>query len=299
MVGGVWRARLATRSMAEAADALVIHDCDFIDEADLIEASKSLAEISKSLSIFVIGSTGVGKSSLVALLLDPERELPAVEKLVVKPGMLPVTTKTEAYRALVDDVSIVIYDTKGMFDVSGGDYENETIERVEEVCNNDCTTSNGVLLICIEMYQRIDVSTMERMLTLLHRKCGRKIWEVTVIALTKADQYPESEWLWSKKWYQSSQKILREKFEEALCDARQYLRSLFTSATVGLSEEEFDKLEIPILPTSQLTIDAMSRMEKVGYVSWFDMLQTQCRTRVHGAAPVKIHLKRLSIKHTK
>ena len=276
--------------MAEAADVLVNNDWDFIDEADM-EAARSFVEISKSLSIIVIGKPGIGKSSLVRSLLD--HDLPAEKKPIVKSGMLPVTTKTEVYTIPLGDVSVMVYDTKGMFDV-----DDETIRKVEEVCNNDCT-GNGVLLICFEMHTRIDMPAVQRMLALLHQKYGRKIWEVTVIALTKADQYPKREWL--QKWYQklSPEKYLKAKFGEALeCD-RQVIQSLFTSAKVGMSREEFDKLKIPILPTSHLTTEAMVKMEKVGYESWFDTLLETCCTRERGAAFVKINSKRLSTKCTK
>ena len=265
-------------------------DWHYIDEAEQREAESA----EKSLGIIMFGKPGAGKSTLVVSLLGSG----AAKMPLIGSGMQPVTTATESYIVAVSDVrGVKIYDTRGIFDVSGGHHENETIRKVGEVCNNDCT--GGVLLICIEMHERIDRSTMERILALLHRTYLKRIWKVTVIALTKADRYPESEWLRSKKWYQSKQKVLKEKFEGALREARQYLRSLFTSDTVGMSEEEFDELAIPILPTSQLTTDAMSKMEKVGYESWFDTLLETCCTRKQGAAFVKIHSKRLSTKRTK
>ena len=260
-------------------------------EEDQRAAVLRLFESSKSLSILTVGKSGAGKSSLVGDLLGIDSN----QKPPSRAGMEPVTTAIEHYEILVGDVAVKIYDTPGLFDVSGRSNESETLRTVGEFCNNDV---DGVLLICIEMHQRVDKSTMET-LALIHRRCGKEIWRFAVIALTKADRYPASVWLKSKRWWQREEPILEEKFKEDLAAAQDYLKSLFTSTDVtsecciGLTQEEFDDLAIPILPTSKLCYKTMSAMEMVGQKSWFDKLLVECCKREGGMALMKIHSKRL------
>ena len=60
--------------------------------------------------------------------------------------------------------------------------------------------ASGVLIVYIPMHDRLVESAVETIAT-LHRKFGKEIWRYSVIALTKADQYPREDWLTgSKKW---------------------------------------------------------------------------------------------------
>ena len=262
-------------------------------EHEALDKVLRLFQSSKSLFIFTVGKTGAGKSSLVGDILGPDAE----KKPSPKRGMQPATMGAESFEIPVGDVSVKIYDTRGMFDGCGGNHESETLRQISQICRNDV---HGVLLVCIEMHQRLDKSTLET-LALIHKRFGKEIWRCAVIALTKADRYPTTEWLESKKWWQREEPILKKKFEEDLSAAKKYLKSLLTGSRdvasecyIGLTEEEFEQLEIPILPASQLSSDPMSRMEVVGHESWFDTLLVACCRREGGIGLVKIHSKRLS-----
>ena len=265
------------------------------EEANQLKTVDRLVESSKKLHIFTVGKTGAGKSSLVKDLVGPS----AQRKPVPKSGLRPVTLEAEAYDIFVGDVSVLVYDTRGLCDVSGEQHASETLDKIGEICNNDV---HGLLLVCIDMHQRMDESTLKT-LALIHRKFGKEIWRYAVIALTKADTYPTNEWLGEKSWWVRKRPILEEKFEAELHDAEVYLRSLFISTdadagsenSIGLTREDFDELAIPFVPTSKLTNnEAMKRMEIVGHESWFDTLLVECVKRERGIALVKIHSQRLS-----
>ena len=79
---------------------------------------------------------------------------------------------------------------------------------------HDATVS-GVLIVCIPMHERLDEAALET-LAILHDKIGKDIWRYTVIALTKADEYPQAQWLESKKWFNKSAPIIKSEFEKYL-----------------------------------------------------------------------------------
>ena len=158
------------------------------------------------------------------------------------------------------------------------------------MCTND---ANSVLIVCIPMHNRFDESTL---MTLQYKFGKQHIWQYTVIALTKADQYP-SVWKDSIKWWERSAPILEKKFNEALSECREYLKEMFTQAKnersrPWMTEEEFD--DIPIIPTSKLTRDALFKMEDVRHQFWFEELLIKCCERVPGTAMINIHSERLA-----
>ena len=254
----------------------------------------AIGDSKKSFTIVAVGKPGCGKSTLIGDILGPH----AKKKPTVGSGKDPVTTETAVYKILVDDVSVDVCDTRGLFDTVGGDHEKETIGIVKEICTND---RNGVLLICMEMHGRSDVSTAET-LALLHKNCGPEIWRFVVIALTKANQYPEENWLVSKGRWEASGTVLKREFESCLAENRQHIQRLFTDTThikescrIGMSIEEFEALRIPILPVARLhPKDATKRMETVGYGTWFTFLILQCTMREKEVGLVTIHKDRLS-----
>ena len=258
-------------------------------EEELLRTAQYVEEFSKSLSIIAIGKTGTGKSTLVSDLLNPD----AADKPVVKEGMEPGTNKTEGYTIQVGDVSVKVYDTRGLSDVTQkrdgtGHHDDETVAEVGKIINNDL---NGVVLVCIQMHERLDESTVET-LARLHEMYGKKIWHHVVIALTKADRYLEDEWLESKKWHQTRRSILSTKFDESLCNAKESVRKCF-KIHLEMKDKEYDDLGIPVLPTSKLNPKCMSKMEMVRHQEWFNMLLLECCKKESAAALVKIHAKRL------
>ena len=127
------------------------------------------------------------------------------------------------------------------------------------------------------MHQRVNESTLE-ILVQLDKKFGLDIWKHVVIASTKADRYEENKWLESKRFGKSSNTFLAEKFAEVIKEQKESLKEFFTalsdqvspSCYLGMTEEEFDQLMIPIVPSSQLNELEMNRMKQVGYGYWFD-----------------------------
>ena len=132
-----------------------------------------------------------------------------------------------------------------------------------EVCSNDVS---GVLLVCISMHDRLDESAIETIAT-LHNKFEKDIWKKTVIALTKADQYPRDEWLKSKKWFNKAEPILKSEFERYLQKCTNIVQKFIVSPhfsynevtmsriDIGMSEaSEYVELEIPTLPTVHLSV---------------------------------------------
>ena len=264
-----------------------------IASEELVPRLEEMEKLGKSLSIFTVGKSGVGKSSLIRDLLGPN----AKESPVVEDGMRPRTmTENEYVIPVGDGVSVNVYDTRGMFDGLDEHHEEKTTSLVGKVCHNDL---NGVLLVCIEMHNRLDEGNIKT-IALLHQKFGMDIWRFAVIVLTKADKYPEDEWLRSKKFYQRADPILKREFENRLQECKAYLEEIFTSTKagsqcyIGISQQEYDALKIPILPTSTLNPKANKKMEAVGHESWFDMLLLECCKQEQGAALVRIHSKRLA-----
>ena len=270
-----------------------IHSTLFLN-LDVEQQLQRIKECGDSLQIFTVGKVGGGKSSLTSCLVGDF----AVEKqFTTAPEWRPGTTKVEKYEIQIKNSKntfVYVYDTQGLFgDSSQPAIMDETAELIEKMCSNDV---NGVLIVCLPMYERFDKSTKDT-LTMLHRKFGdQNIWKHAVIVLTKADLFPD-EWLESKKWWQRSAPILKRKFEETHSDCRKFLKEMFTKTIDGINppwmtEEEFD--DIPILPTSKLTEAALSKMEDVGHQFWFENLLIKCCEREQGTVLINIHSKRLA-----
>lgn len=266
-------------------------------EKDIVELSEKISSISKSLDIFFIGKAGSGKSTLCGDILGPD----AKHKPTGAMSPRPVTEDTESYQyPLKDDLLVTVYDTRGMLDGHAGGHEEKTIAQLIEVCNNDMM--NGVVVVCIPMpyHGRIGAADLAP-LSLLHKKVGKRVWDRTVIALTRADRYPKDDWLESKNILELEKTRLRRKFEDFLCETRDRLRECFTaneakadpSCHIGMTEQEYDELKISILPTSTLKNVHLQAMKLVGHATWFDKLLKELCMKEKGATIIRIHWKRL------
>ena len=245
------------------------------------EIEERLVESSKRLHIFIVGKAGAGKTLLTVNLLGP-----SVQRLKTapRPGWRAVSSE-DVYEISVGDVSVLIHDMPGYVVWSGVHFAlNKILDKIGQIISND---AHYVLLVCIDMHQRVDESIVETF-ALIHRRFGKEIWRYAVIALTKADLYPKKEWLEQKRWWERERPILEKKFAVEFDDVKRYWRSFFTSTgayagseyRIGLTEKEFDDLAIPFIPTSILTSkDAMKRMVIVGHESWFDNLLVECAVR--------------------
>lgn len=125
------------------------------------------------LSIFVIGGTGVGKSSLINSLLG--------QKIAeVKHG--PEPTKHEIitkYTVTIADVNVTIYDTRGLADP---DVKDTTLVReYKQTCKNV-----DVVFICHDITTRMDKSSVCT-LKVLAEAFKERFWEKCILVLTKGN----------------------------------------------------------------------------------------------------------------
>ena len=246
----------------------------------------------KSFMIFTFGKTGSGKSSLGKAIVGVQEEAAPKDQDGWAPneakatrsapkdlyGWAPNEAKATRFRAIVDSVDVVVTDTPGLCDGLQSTNDEETVELMGDVLSNDCS---GVIIICLEMHQRMDESTIKPLID-LHQKFGSGIWSHVIIALTKADRYEEDKWLKEKPSEKPKAEYLKCRFAKQVEDCKAYLKAIFTEdrfksmCRIGMTQSEYEKLQIPIVPTSQLKKWTIKMMNKVGCKHWFDELLMHC-----------------------
>ena len=246
----------------------------------------------KNITIFLFGKAGSGKSSLGKSIVGIDAEDAPREVS----GWAPSKTEDAYFRMTVGNVDVTIVDTRGLCDGLEDAKDYETVQQMGDVLTND---RSGVILVCLEMHQRIDESTLKP-LVFLHRQFGREIWPHVIIALTKADRYEEDKWLENCPKGKSRPAYLVHRFHEEVEICKRHLQTIFTSDEmkpryrIRMTECEFEELQIPVVPTSQLRETEMSKMAKVGHDYWFNELLLHCCARDNGAGIIQIHPKRLT-----
>lgn len=221
--------------------------------------------------IVIFGKPGSGRTSLASAIAGIDTD--NINSTSEWDSGIKSTTEGVSH---FDKGNVNILDTMGSMTKHTCDILNDLVkhERLQ------------LIIVCIDMFEKLDWSTLEP-LSLLHCQCYG-VWSRTVIALTKADRYEEHKWL---------SKSLKNKFAEELTKRKDTLKRIFTNQAlpccyIGMTEEYFDRLNIPIIPTSELNKHALDRMEKVGYGYWFDTLLVECCQRAdHG---LRLHRDRLS-----
>ena len=271
----------------------------FVDDSDerslLIEELETICRADSTtgslLDIFVLGKPGCGKSSLCGDILDQD--------VGDKSSPKSVTVCVKTYKVNVGDYEVTVTDTPGMFESTDRGNEEQIARKVQGIIAND---RNGFVIVCIEMFAgRLTDRNNLAPLAFLHQKCGKEIWRHVIIALTKADQYPKEQWLTKKNSILTSKKeFLTECFKSYMDETKKTLRECFTGNTsvredchIGMTEEEFDELNILILPTSKLFNPFLEKMRLVGCETWFDMLLVELCKRESGLILVSVHSKRL------
>ena len=246
----------------------------------------------KNFAIFLFGKTGSGKSSLAKAIIGTE----AKDAPKDVPGCVPSKTEATPFTATVGNVDVTIIDTRGLCDGLKDTNDDETVQLMGDVLKND---RSGIIIICLEMYQRVDESTLKP-LVFLHRQFGREIWPHVIIALTKADRYEKDKWLEDCPKGKRKQEYLVGKFHEEVEYFKAYLQTIFTGEElnpeyqIGMTQCEFDELQIPVIPTSQLRKTEMSKMNSVGREYWFDELLLHCCARDKDAGIIQIHPDRMA-----
>ena len=246
----------------------------------------------KSLTIFLFGKAGSGKSLLGKSIVGIDAEDTPREVS----GWSSCKTEETYFYTTVGNVDVTIVDTRGLCDGMKDANDDKTVRLMGEVLNND---RSGVIIICLELHQRMDESTLKPMV-FLHRQFGREIWAHVIIALTKADRYEKEKWLKDRPRGKSKAEYLVCRFYEEVRRCKQYLQMMFTGdemkseCRIGMTECEFEELKIPVIPTSQLGRTEIRKMNKVGYDYWFDELLLHCCARDNDAGIIQIHPQRMA-----
>lgn len=278
MEQGYWFERLANECFAKAGIDNLLQEYGVEEKSLTTVHIQRYIALSKSLSFVIAGNSGVGKTSLVEALINQQSVVHQMNELA--PGPDPVSKKITHYSLRVADVTVNVYDSPG---INEGGKQEELITIInDKIMMND---SNGILILCFEMYERM--IDCQKIIAEIHEKCGIEVWNSALIVLTKADKYPAV-------WKKSTQKELQQKFEEILEKSKEYLKKSFTSDLIGMTEDTFKELDIPILPTSLLKDEKIIIMEKLGQENWFNILLIQCCLREKGKGFLDINSTRLS-----
>ena len=265
----------------------------------------------QTVSIIVFGKVGSGKTSLVSTIVKEDRAQHGAEP----DDGFEASTKTIDMRSFqVGEVTINVTDTCGMMDTGAASEDEKMVRLVKTVVKKD---SRAVLIVCIEMFGRIDRSTLET-LALLHQKVraetsndekstinknNHEFWSRVIIALTKADKYQEEDWLMNDRHGLSKSLFISKTFEKKYENRKESLKKMFTASPtecqsgcyIGMTADEFEKLKISesIIPTSRLTKSALDRMKQVDCGYWFDQLLIKCCQRLQGSGLLELHAGRL------
>lgn len=134
------------------------------------------------LSICILGKTGVGKSSLINSLFQ--------ETIAIEGGNYYAETKTvDKYTTIINDVTVSIYDTPGLFDtLENNDQYLDMIKNIKKV---------DIILLVYDMSdKRIraeDIEVIKTYNTLL----GSDIMKYVVIVLSFANEIPINEFYYN------------------------------------------------------------------------------------------------------
>ena len=230
---------------------------------------KEICEDALSVSMIMFGRVASGKTSLGSAIVGTYMD---------KTGWRS-SASTRQVHIQVGKGSVNVFDTPG------------ELTRFTDI-DPKLFDSKIVVIVCIDMNEQLNAYTLEA-LALLHKKFGWNIWFRVVIALTKADSYEKNKWFVSKSRFGSNRSVLTDRFAQELIKWKTGFKTFFTDE-IGMTEEEVDDLQIPIVPTAQLNKYALERMDQVGYGYWFDQLLIQCCQRVQGFRWLQIHRDRLS-----
>ena len=132
-------------------------------------------EHSKSVSTIVTGKTGVGKSTLINILVGHE-----VSKVGYTLG--PQTTEVSSHIISTSGVELVIWDTPGLQD--GTDNEDKYIADMKTKCSG-----YDLVIYCTSMAEsRFGVSDDVKAINALTNSFGESLWERAIFVLTRCNQ---------------------------------------------------------------------------------------------------------------
>ncbi len=187
---------------------------------------------SNTISVFVSGKTGTGKSTLVNALLG--------EKVAKEGDTLdPETSEVKSFTEKIQEIDVTVWDSPGLQD--GTKNEDKYLEDIKSKCNGKI----DLLLYCISMNATRfmsgcrDIEAMNKLTKIL----GPEIWENAMIILTSANKEIRS----LKKMLPDPEAKFNERLKEWRTTIVQYLRK-----DVGISSEVAHN--IPILPAGRIEI---------------------------------------------
>ena len=131
---------------------------------------------SNSISVFVSGKTGTGKSTLVNALLG--------EKVAKQGDTLdPETSEVQSFKGNIQGIDVTVWDSPGLQD--GTKNESKYLKDIKKKCNGKI----DLLLYCISLNTTRflegthDMESMNK----LTKTLGPEIWENAVVVLTQAN----------------------------------------------------------------------------------------------------------------
>ena len=211
-------------------------EVDVIDEPQLQQIMGEAAR-EQTVSIFVFGKVGSGKSSLVSSIVDQDM---AKCDEGGHDGFEAGTNTVNCRSFRVGKVTVNVIDTCGMMDTSAAadNQDDRTLKMVKDIVKEK---SKAVLIVCIDMYERIDRSTLEVLASLYQKlpesddatndketeilRSNLELWSRVVIALTKVDMYQEHKWLMSDRRGLSKRQFISKTFDENVENRRESLKN--------------------------------------------------------------------------
>ena len=158
---------------------------------------------SNSISVFITGKSGTGKSTLVNAILGKD---------VAKVGdkLVPETSEVTSHETTIEDIKVIVWDSPGLQD--GTSNEQAYLNDIEKKCKDKV----DLLLYCMPMkVERLLTGSIEiEAMCKLTEKLGREIWENAVIVLTHANT--RIEYMKEEEDLEGEDDIaeLKEKFDE-------------------------------------------------------------------------------------
>ena len=180
----------------------------------------------KVFGILVVGETGTGKSTLINNLLMKE----VVE---IRMGLDSDTSKISKFETTVEGVDVVLYDTPGLCNTRGPDYDEQYLKQMKAVLDNN---EIQLVLYCIKLSGTRMRTSLIRTFVEYH-KIGVD-WENTVMVLTWADMLPVPNKERKKPEFQMSQY-----FNDKVAELHQMISTTLVER-VGVEQHIVKKIKV-------------------------------------------------------
>jgi GTPase SAR1 family protein len=233
-------------------------------EAAAIAQIKKWANRSNSLNIFVFGKTGVGKSSLINVLLGTESAKEGASIYSQTKGVESHSDPRGEVRVhlcsmhmTINDIEVTVWDSPGLRDPFAD--EKLIIEEIKQNCKN-----TDLFIYCTPITQtRIGQDDFDS-ISALSNGLGDNIWNNALIALTFANKVDLPQ--------MPRRGSTEQQFNKLVSDWSEALRYAIVKA--GVKKEVVEG--IPIVPASYRDIPIPGFRKK----DWFSVFWTECLKRI-------------------